>query len=74
MSVDEIQPTPTPTKQPDRELLERIYTSVERTRKMFLWTLILTIVTFVLPLLGLVFAIPYFLNTYVSALSTQLGL
>lgn len=74
MSVDAIQPTPTPTEQPDRELLERIYTSVERTRKMFLWTLILTIIAFVLPLLGLVFAIPYFLNTYVSALSTQLGL
>ena len=74
MSVDEIQPAPTPTKQQDRALLERIYASVERTRKMFLWTLILTIIAFVLPLLGLVFAIPYFLNTYVSALSTQLGL
>lgn len=61
--------------QQNKEVLEKIYISTERTRKMFLWTLILTIITFVLPLVGLMFAIPYFINTYVSALSgTGLGL
>ncbi len=43
--------------------LEAIYRSVEKTRKYFLWTLIITIVTLVLPLVGLVFAIPLFLET-----------
>lgn len=45
------------------EKLERIYQSVESTRKYFLWTLIGSIVMFVLPLIGLVFAIPFFLTT-----------
>lgn len=44
--------------------LEQIYISVEKTRKYFLWTLIITFVTFVLPLIGLVFAIPFFLSTF----------
>ena len=44
--------------------LEAIFRSVEKTRKYFLWTLIITVVLFVLPLIGLFFAIPQFLNTY----------
>lgn len=52
------------------EKLDRIYVSVEKTRKYFLWTLIATLVAFVLPLIGLVFAIPFFLNS----LSTAYGL
>ncbi|HRZ95035.1 MAG TPA: hypothetical protein P5262_00535 [Candidatus Moranbacteria bacterium] len=47
--------------------LDEIYSSVERTRKYFLWTLIATIVAFILPLLGLVVAIPWFLKTMTSA-------
>ena len=43
--------------------LDAIYRSVERTRKYFLWTLIITIVLIVLPLLGLFFIIPKFLST-----------
>ncbi len=59
----------------NRELLEKIYASTEKTRKMFLWTLIITIVTFLLPIIGLIFAIPYFLNNYVSPLiDGQLGI
>lgn len=50
--------------------LERIYDSVEKTRKYFLWTLVATILTVAVPLLGLVFAIPYFLRS----LSTVSGL
>lgn len=55
--------------QQNKEALEKIYTSVEKTRKMFLWTLILSFIGFILPIIGLAFAIPYFLSTYVSALS-----
>lgn len=52
------------------EKLERIYQSVESTRKYFLWTLIGSIIMFVLPLIGLVFAVPFFLST----LGTSYGL
>ncbi len=49
------------------EKLELIYQSVEKTRKYFLWTLIATVVTFVLPLIGLMFAMPFFMSTLSSA-------
>jgi hypothetical protein len=44
--------------------IDQIYTSVEKTRKYFLWTMIITIALFVLPIIGLVFAIPSFLSQY----------
>ena len=44
--------------------LEAIYISVEKTRRYFQWVLIATVVAFVLPLLGLVFAVPSFLSSY----------
>lgn len=50
--------------------IDAIYVSVEKTRKYFLWTMIITVGTIVLPLIGLLFAIPFFLNT----LSTAYGL
>lgn len=60
----------------DQELLDRvsaleqkidaIFVSVEKTRKYFLWTGIITGALFVLPLIGLVFAIPTFLSSYSS--------
>ena len=43
--------------------IDAIYISVEKTRKYFLWTMIGTIVTFVIPLIALMFAIPWFLGT-----------
>ena len=49
------------------EKLEQIYQSAEKTRKYFLWTMIGTIVMFVLPLIGLVFAVPFFLSTFSTA-------
>lgn len=52
------------------EKLDRIYVSVEKTRKYFLWTMIGTAAAFILPLIGLAFAIPFFLNS----LSTAYGL
>jgi len=50
------------------ELLLKIYTSVEKTRKYFMWTLIATLIMFVLPLIGLVFVIPQFINSYIGGL------
>ena len=50
------------------ELLRKIYSSSEKTRKYFMWTLIGTAVMFILPLIGLAFAIPAFLNNYMGTL------
>ena len=44
--------------------LEEIHQSVEKMRKFFLWTLIITAVVIILPLIGLIFAIPKFLDLY----------
>lgn len=49
--------------------IDAIYASVERTRKYFLWTLIITLVLFILPLIGLFFAVPSFLGSYTETLS-----
>lgn len=46
--------------------VDAMYVSVEKVRKYFLWTGIITVVLFVLPLIGLFFAIPTFLNSYVQ--------
>jgi predicted ferric reductase len=40
--------------------IDAIYLSVEKTRKYFFWTMVVTLVVFVLPLIGLVFVIPSF--------------
>jgi len=48
--------------------LDRIYISVEKTRKYFMWTLIVTAVTIVLPLIVLGIVVPIFLNTYMGTL------
>lgn len=59
------------------ETLERkidaVYASAEKTRKYFLAVLVISIVAFVLPLIGLMFAVPSFLSTY-SSLETLQGL
>jgi len=52
--------------------LDDIFRSVEKTRKYFLWTFIATVVAFILPLIGLVIAIPQFLSLYSGA--ADLGL
>lgn len=46
--------------------LNAIYTSVEKTRKYFLTIIWITVIAVVLPLIGLVFAIPKFINTYTT--------
>jgi len=43
--------------------IDAVYTSVEKTRKYFLWTLIISVAVIILPLIALVFLIPSFLQT-----------
>jgi hypothetical protein len=45
------------------EKIEAIWRSVEKTRKYFLATIILTVAMTLLPLIGLIIAIPLFLGT-----------
>ncbi len=47
--------------------LEAIFISVEKTRKYFLVIAWVTVLAVVLPVIGLVFAIPTFLKTYVGS-------
>jgi hypothetical protein len=67
----------------DQELLQKleeqgkkidaIYVSVEKTRRHIFWSVVITVVTIVLPLLGIVALIPWMLslfsNTYGSLLN-----
>ncbi|MEK7390680.1 MAG: hypothetical protein AAB635_00910 [Patescibacteria group bacterium] len=48
--------------------LDAIYKSVEKTRKYFLVIVWVTIIAVVLPVIGLAFAIPSFLNVYIGSL------
>jgi len=50
------------------EILKSVYSSMEKIRKYFLWTLIITIVTIVLPLIGILILIPWVVGIYSSAL------
>ncbi len=57
----------------DQEILKKLdelekkidatFKSSEKMRKYFLWTLIISLIVIVLPLIGLVFLIPTYLNT-----------
>ena len=48
--------------------IDAVYQSSEKMRKYFLWTLIITAAVILLPLIGLLFVIPQFLNQYSSNL------
>jgi len=48
--------------------LDAIYESVEKTRKYFLVVMWVTVAMVVLPLLGMIIAIPKFINMYTSTL------
>lgn len=50
--------------------VDAIYISVEKTRKYFFWTLITTLVVLILPLIGLLFALPSFLGNYSQMIET----
>lgn len=46
--------------------LEAMYTSVEKTRKYLQVIVWVTVITVLLPLLGLIIGIPVFINSYMS--------
>ncbi len=49
--------------------VDAIYISVEKTRKYFFWTMVVTLALFVVPLIGLVFAIPTFMSGYLGGMN-----
>ena len=49
------------------EKIDAIYESVEKTRKYFMVVMWVTLALVVLPALGLVFAIPAFINSYTAS-------
>ncbi|MDQ3076967.1 MAG: hypothetical protein M3Q63_02880 [bacterium] len=53
--------------------INNIFKSVEKTRKYFLWTFIITIALFILPLIGVIIVLPTFISTYTETLNS-LGL
>ena len=48
--------------------IDKIYQSVEKTRKYFFWTMIITIAVIVLPLIGIMFVVPSFIKDYTTNL------
>ena len=46
--------------------VDAVQKTVAQMRKYFLWTMMITLAVIVLPMIGLVFVIPQFLNTYQS--------
>lgn len=54
--------------------LDAIFVSVEKTRKYFLIIMWISIILVVLPIIGLIFAIPAFIDTYTESLGGLEGL
>ena len=48
--------------------IDELQRSIGKIKTIFFWILILSVVSFVLPLVGLLFAVPQFLSSYGSAL------
>jgi hypothetical protein len=44
--------------------IDEMYCSVEKLRKYFFWTMVITIAMIVIPIVGLIMVIPKLLNTY----------
>lgn len=49
--------------------IDAMYVSVEKLRKYFLWTLIITVVTIVLPIIAAMFILPTVISTLMSSYS-----
>ena len=58
--MDDIQKQLTDQK----ELLEKIYRSTEKTRRAFTWTLVISILVIILPLIVMVFMMPSLISAY----------
>ncbi len=48
--------------------IDAIYKSVEKTRKYFLVIIWVSIIAFVLPMIGMIFVLPSFMETYMGGL------
>lgn len=48
--------------------LDAIFRSTEKTRKYFMWTLIISVIVVVLPLIGLLFTVPTLISGYTDVL------
>ncbi len=51
------------------ELMQKVYVSVEKTRKYLMWTGIITLALIILPIIALMFVIPMFISSYSSMLN-----
>lgn len=52
---------------------DKAFHAAESARKYLFWTGVVTIALVVIPLIGLVFAIPAFMNSYVDPLNAATG-
>lgn len=48
--------------------IDEIYTTMEKIKKYMQWTLIASVVFFVLPLLAVIFIVPFLISNYTSTL------
>jgi len=60
--MEQLEPQPKNAELENK--IDRLQRSIDRLNKIILWTIIITVVLFVLPLIGLLFAIPQFLSSY----------
>jgi hypothetical protein len=51
--------------------LEQTYAAAEKSRRYLMWTGIVSVAVFVIPLLISLFAIPWFISTYTASLGDQ---
>ncbi|PWB38674.1 MAG: hypothetical protein C3F02_03105 [Parcubacteria group bacterium] len=50
--------------------IDQVYKSSEKMRQYFLWTLIITIIVIILPIIGLVIILPQYMSVLTSAVGT----
>lgn len=53
--------------------VDAAYKAAHRTQQYLFWTGVITVVLIVLPVIGLVFAIPVFINNYVAPMNAASG-
>lgn len=56
-----------------QQALVKIYKSVEKTRKMIFWSGVATAVTFILPLIIVLFMLPKIIGTFTSSMDAFSG-
>ena len=61
--IDEMDPEISKKFEEQDKKLDAIFRSAEKTRKYFLWTLIISLLAVFLPLIGLAFVIPIYLKS-----------